>query len=49
MSSAGDSKTADQGRGLVTRVNANGRAPMVFIHGLCLLPNSWDGWAATFE
>ena len=29
--------------------NESGRTPVVFIHGLWLLPNSWDRWAAIFE
>ena len=29
--------------------NASGRVPVVFIHGLWLLPTSWDRWAAVFE
>src|SRR5881275_1793853 len=37
--------TADQ----VDQANANGRTPVVFIHGLWLLPSSWDRWAAVFE
>ncbi len=28
--------------------NASGRRPVVFIHGLWLLPSSWDRWAAVF-
>jgi pimeloyl-ACP methyl ester carboxylesterase len=28
--------------------NASGRTPVVFIHGLWLLPSSWDRWAAVF-
>jgi non-heme chloroperoxidase len=31
------------------RANASGRTPVVFIHGLWLLPSSWDRWAAVFE
>ena len=31
------------------RVNATGLQPVVFIHGLWLLPNSWDRWASLFE
>jgi non-heme chloroperoxidase len=31
------------------RANATGRPPVVFVHGLWLLPNSWDRWAALFE
>jgi non-heme chloroperoxidase len=33
----------------VERVNASGRTPVVFIHGLWLLPSSWDRWAAVFD
>jgi non-heme chloroperoxidase len=33
----------------VARANASGRTPVVFIHGLWLLPSSWDRWEAVFE
>jgi non-heme chloroperoxidase len=33
----------------VDRVNASGRRPVVFVHGLWLLPSSWDRWRALFE
>lgn len=33
----------------VERANAAGRTPVVFIHGLWLLPTSWESWAAVFE
>jgi pimeloyl-ACP methyl ester carboxylesterase len=33
----------------VERANATGRTPVVFIHGLWLLPSSWDRWAAVFD
>jgi pimeloyl-ACP methyl ester carboxylesterase len=33
----------------VAKANASGRTPVVFIHGLWLLPNSWDRWAGVFE
>jgi non-heme chloroperoxidase len=39
------SPTADQ----VDQANATGRTPVVFIHGLWLLPSSWDRWATVFE
>ena len=29
--------------------NASGRTPTVFIHGLWLLPSSWDRWRTMFE
>src|SRR3989440_1349647 len=31
------------------RANASGLAPIVFIHGLWLLPSSWTRWATVFE
>ena len=33
----------------VERANATGKQPVVFVHGLWLLPSSWDRWAAAFE
>src|SRR6478672_10993555 len=33
----------------IERANASGRTPVVFIHGLWLLPSSWDNWARVFE
>ena len=33
----------------IDRANASGLTPVVFIHGLWLLPSSWDRWAAVFE
>jgi len=33
----------------IDRANSSGRTPVVFIHGLWLLPSSWDRWAAKFE
>ncbi len=33
----------------IERANASGKTPAVFIHGLWLLPSSWDRWAAVFE
>ncbi len=40
-----DAVTAEQ----IESCNATGRTPVVFIHGLWLLPSSWDRWAAHFE
>jgi pimeloyl-ACP methyl ester carboxylesterase len=31
------------------RANASGKTPVVFIHGLWLLPSSWDRWRPVFE
>jgi non-heme chloroperoxidase len=33
----------------IEKANATGRQPVVFIHGLWLLPSSWDRWMAAFE
>jgi non-heme chloroperoxidase len=33
----------------IESANASGRTPVVFIHGLWLLPSSWERWAQTFE
>jgi len=37
--------TADE----IERANSSGLTPIVFIHGLWLLPSSWDRWAVLFE
>lgn len=39
----------DHERQQVERANATGRQPVVFVHGLWLLPSSWDRWAGLFE
>jgi non-heme chloroperoxidase len=39
------SVTAEQ----IGQANATGRTPVVFVHGLWLLPSSWDRWATVFE
>jgi non-heme chloroperoxidase len=33
----------------IAEVNATGLTPVVFIHGLWLLPSSWDRWADVFR
>jgi non-heme chloroperoxidase len=33
----------------IEEANATGLPPVVFIHGLWLLPSSWDRWAEVFE
>src|SRR6266404_4971291 len=33
----------------VESANASGRTPVVFIHGLWLLPSSWEAWTGVFE
>ena len=37
--------TAEQ----IDQANASDRTPVVFIHGLWLLPSSWDRWATVFD
>ena len=39
----------DQEMEQVEKANATGLTPVVFIHGLWLLPSSWDRWAEVFE
>ncbi len=31
------------------QANASGKTPIVFVHGLWLLPSSWDRWRTVFE
>jgi pimeloyl-ACP methyl ester carboxylesterase len=33
----------------IRRANDSGRVPVVFVHGLWLLPASWERWTALFE
>jgi non-heme chloroperoxidase len=33
----------------IDEANTSGKTPVVFIHGLWLLPSSWDRWATVFE
>jgi pimeloyl-ACP methyl ester carboxylesterase len=44
MASMSDRETRE-----VEAANASGNTPVVFIHGLWLLPSSWANWAAFFE
>ena len=39
--------TREQGQ--IDKANASAKTPVVFIHGLWLLPSSWDNWVAFFE
>jgi pimeloyl-ACP methyl ester carboxylesterase len=41
--------TSDHEAEQVARANASGKTPVVFVHGLWLLPSSWDRWAGVFE
>jgi non-heme chloroperoxidase len=45
MSAATARTTAEE----IEHANATGLTPVVFIHGLWLLPSSWDRWATVFE
>ncbi|MGY1802864.1 alpha/beta hydrolase [Blastococcus sp. SYSU D00922] len=44
MASMSDRETAE-----VEAANASGHPPVLFIHGLWLLPSSWDAWADLFR
>jgi pimeloyl-ACP methyl ester carboxylesterase len=35
--------------GQIDKANSTGRSPVVFVHGLWLLPSSWDRWRPVFE
>jgi hypothetical protein len=39
----------DREREQIERANATTATPVLFIHGLWLLPSSWDNWATLFE
>src|SRR5246127_2930696 len=40
---------SERERGEIEAANASGRTPVVFIHGLWLLPSSWANWADIFK
>jgi pimeloyl-ACP methyl ester carboxylesterase len=40
---------SERERQQIERANATTLTPVVFIHGLWLLPSSWDNWATVFE
>ena len=42
-------RATDQEIEQIARANSTTATPVVFIHGLWLLPSSWDRWAALFE
>ena len=46
---AGAVKITDHEAQQVEHANKTGLQPVVFVHGLWLLPSSWDRWAALFE
>ena len=39
----------EQERQQIDQANASGRTAIVLIHGLWLLPSSWDAWVAAFD
>jgi pimeloyl-ACP methyl ester carboxylesterase len=43
------SVVTDWERAEVERANSSGLPAVVFVHGLWLLPSSWDGWRKLFE
>src|SRR5947209_629455 len=43
------STTLAHDREQIDQANDSWRTPIVFIHGLWLLPSSWDRWAHVFE
>jgi pimeloyl-ACP methyl ester carboxylesterase len=49
IASSDSTEVTDRERRQVEQANASGRTPVVFIHGLWLLPSSWDNWAELFE
>jgi non-heme chloroperoxidase len=46
---ADDDLLSERERQQIERANADGHQPVVFVHGLWLLQNCWDRWAAMFE
>src|SRR3954447_12647808 len=48
-SASGTSALTERETRQVERANRSGRTPVVFIHGLWLLPSSWDNWVQLFE
>jgi non-heme chloroperoxidase len=49
MSEITETTATDHEAEQVRRANETGLQPVVFIHGLWLLPSSWDRWAEVFE
>ena len=48
-STTGTATLSDNDVHQLDRANATGLQPVVFVHGLWLLPNSWERWATFFE
>jgi non-heme chloroperoxidase len=49
MSAAAETPITEHEAAQVERANMSGATPVVFVHGLWLLPSSWDRWAQHFE
>jgi pimeloyl-ACP methyl ester carboxylesterase len=49
MASTDTSTITDHELAQIDRSNASGLQPVAFVHGLWLLPNSWDRWVTMFE
>src|SRR5438105_2598774 len=53
MSTTSDVQTADPSSDAldvqIERANGSGRTPVLFVHGLWLLPSSWQRWVVMFE
>jgi non-heme chloroperoxidase len=49
MNTNGDETITEHELRQVEQANATGKQPIVFVHGLWLLPSSWDRWAQVFE
>jgi non-heme chloroperoxidase len=49
MSSTEGTEITEHDLGQIERANGSGKSPVLFVHGLWLLPSSWDAWAAIFE
>ena len=43
------SSISERELGQIEAANKSGNAPVVFIHGLWVLPSSWDNWATFFK
>jgi non-heme chloroperoxidase len=42
------STVTKQEQAQIDKANASGKTPVVFVHGLWLLPSSWDRWTKLF-
>ena len=49
MSTGSGTQMTEREAEQVERANSSGRSPVAFIHGLWLLPSSWDRWVELFD